>query len=280
MGVYTQKGIVPRYIVAEKITGLFAQPLIDQSGIATSFQKPLVVLDNACGTGIVSSFLNQKIHYKTRKRWKLVCSDLTQEILDYTRQRIRDEAWMNAKAKLVDAQDTGLPNEYFTHVFVGFAFNTFLDEMAAMNECFRILKPGGTLAISTWQSTDWLTLIESAIMTIPDNLPFPSTKEFFALYSRGWHSKSYVRAQLETAGFRHVQTTSVNKQISLPISEFMEVVMSIVPVVAIRFWTQEQRTRYQGDVPGVVRRYLEGRFGVLGLVVLEPWALVTTGLKV
>lgn len=120
MGVYTQKGIVPRYIVAEKITGLFAQPLIDQSGIATSFQKPLVVLDNACGTGIVSSFLNQKIHYKTRKRWKLVCSDLTQEILDYTRQRIRDEAWMNAKAKLVDAQDTGLPNEYFTHVFVGF----------------------------------------------------------------------------------------------------------------------------------------------------------------
>lgn len=157
MDIYSQKGIVSRYIVAEKITGLFAQPLIDQSGIATSFQKPLVVLDNACGTGIVSSFLNRTLHYKARKRWKLVCSDLTQEILDYTKQRIRGEGWLNAKPKLADAQDTGLPNEYFTHVFVGFgeygpsidlqysdrrsalmpvpsrtAFNTFLDETAAM----------------------------------------------------------------------------------------------------------------------------------------------------
>lgn len=72
----------------------------------------------------------------------------------------------------------------------------------------------------------------------------------------------------------------MNRQISLPIPEFMEVVMSIVPAVAVRFWTQEQRTRYQGDIPGVVRRYLEGRFGELGLVVLKPWALITTGLKV
>ena len=120
MDIYTQKGIVPRYIVAEKITGMFAQPLIDQSGIATSFQKPLVVLDNACGTGVVSNLLNQILHYKTRKRWQLVCSDLTQEILEYTRQRIQGEGWLNAKAKLMDAQDTGLPNEIFTHVFVGF----------------------------------------------------------------------------------------------------------------------------------------------------------------
>lgn len=130
------------------------------------------------------------------------------------------------------------------------------------------------------KTADWLTVIESAIKTIPEDLPFPSTKEFFALYSRGWHSKSYVRAQLERAGFRHVQTTSVHKQTSLTIAEFMEVVMAIVPVLAVRFWTQEQRNRYQSDIPGVVRRYLEERFGEFGLVVLKPWALITTGHKV
>jgi ubiquinone/menaquinone biosynthesis C-methylase UbiE len=73
-------------------------------------------------------------------------------MVEYTKQRMQAEGWNNAEAKIVNAQDTGLPSDHYTHVYTAFAFNMFPDYKAALKECFRVLQAGGTLSTSTWKT--------------------------------------------------------------------------------------------------------------------------------
>lgn len=120
---------VDNYKTGEKVTGQFAQTLIDQSGLIADAnanpEKSLVVLDNACGTGIVSGLLHHQLNDKAKRNWKLTCGDISEGMLEYTRRRVRREGWENTETKIVDAQDTGLPNAHYTHVFTAFGSISF-----------------------------------------------------------------------------------------------------------------------------------------------------------
>lgn len=115
---------VKTYRIGEKITGQFAQSLLDQSGMVkyanSNPEKSLVVFDNACGTGVVSSLLNQQLNEKVKKNWNLTCGDISEGMLGYTRHRLQHEDWQNAEVKIVDAQETGLPSAHYTHAITAF----------------------------------------------------------------------------------------------------------------------------------------------------------------
>lgn len=115
---------VDKYKTAERLTGQFAQALISQSGLLadsiTNPGKPLVVFDNACGTGVVSSILNQQLHDTAKGNWKLTCGDISEGMLEYTRRRMERENWQNAEVKTLDAQALDLPSGHFTHVITAF----------------------------------------------------------------------------------------------------------------------------------------------------------------
>jgi ubiquinone/menaquinone biosynthesis C-methylase UbiE len=122
--LFNDDKFIKAYRLGERATGRFAQHLIDQSGIiaySKSHQdRPLVVLDNACGTGIVSSILQCELDEQVRAKWQLTCGDLSDGMLEYTRRRVESEKWLNVEVKTVDAQDTKLPSEHFSHVFTAF----------------------------------------------------------------------------------------------------------------------------------------------------------------
>lgn len=63
--IFKEDKFVNQYKTGEHITGQFAKLLIDQSGLVANSKanpdKPLVVLDNACGTGVVSSILQEEL---------------------------------------------------------------------------------------------------------------------------------------------------------------------------------------------------------------------------
>lgn len=40
-------------------------------------------------------------------------------MVSITKDRIEEEGWNNAEAKVVDAQQTGLPSTHYTHIFIG-----------------------------------------------------------------------------------------------------------------------------------------------------------------
>lgn len=122
--MFKDNKFVRNYKTGEHITGKFALSLLDQSGLVTKANnnpsEPLVVLDNACGTGIVSSILHNKLDTAVKANWKLTCGDISPGMVEYTRGRMASESWQNAEVKTVDAQDTKLPSDHFTHVVTAF----------------------------------------------------------------------------------------------------------------------------------------------------------------
>ncbi|GIJ82126.1 hypothetical protein Asppvi_000629 [Aspergillus pseudoviridinutans] len=158
----------------------------------------------------------------------LTCANVSEAMVEVSKQKMTGEGWRNAEVKVAEAQDTQLPT-----------FNLFPDDQAAMKDCFRILQPGGTLAVLTWCSgtltfeiyqtnltrhltTIWVTLIQSAIASIPSDLPTPTTKDIFGLYNKNWADESRVRAQFEQAGFTDINVTTVAKQYPVPVQELAE----------------------------------------------------------
>ena len=115
---------VNNYKTGEQITAQFAYSLLDQCDIINTannnHNKPLVVLDNACGTGIVSSILHEKLDDAVKSHWKLTCGDISPGMVEYSQRRMAGEGWQNAEVKIVDAQDTKLPSNHFTHAITAF----------------------------------------------------------------------------------------------------------------------------------------------------------------
>ncbi|KAF7162433.1 hypothetical protein CNMCM5623_007724 [Aspergillus felis] len=277
--VFHEKSFADQYTYGAKISELYAETLVDKSGIAKSHQRPLIILDNACGTGSISSTLQRTLDKRNKRSLKLTCGDLSEGMIEYTKQRMQDEGWNNAEAKIVNAQDTGLPSDHYTHVYTAFAFNMFPDYKAALKECFRVLQPGGTLATSTWQNANWCTIMKPAIATMPGNLPYPTMEEINTMLNKGWDSESEVRAEFEQAGFADVNVTTVAKQCLLPVQEFAGACKILLPYVLSKFWTQEQRVQYEADVPKHLMRYLEKEYGKDGLAPMKGVAIIATGRK-
>ncbi|GKZ26592.1 hypothetical protein AbraIFM66951_002779 [Aspergillus brasiliensis] len=282
---YITPAYVSRYHLAEKITGVFVAPLVQHSGILStpnndpSNNKPLAVFDNACGLGIVSSHLNSTLPEDVKRHWTLTCGDVTELMVEYTKVRSEREGWVNAEAKVVDAQCTGLPADRYTHVFSAFAFMMIPDARAAMRECFRILQSGGVLATSTWKTSSWFVIMKEAIEATSWNVKFPTTKEFLALHNEGWDDESFVKARFEEEGFEDVEVTAVQRETSSTVAEFMEVGEWMISTVTGTFWTPEQREQYGAKAPVVIREYLEEKFGADGVIRMEPVAIIAAGRK-
>lgn len=119
---------VSNYKTGERLTGQFVQALISQSGLVADStinpDKPLLVFDNACGTGVVSSILDQQLHDTAKSNWKVTCGDISEGMLEYTRCRMERENWQNAEVKTLDAQALQLPSAHFTHVITAFGKTT------------------------------------------------------------------------------------------------------------------------------------------------------------
>lgn len=122
--MFKDENFVRNYKIAEKATGTFGESLIEQSAIVAEAkanpEKPLVVLDNACGTGIISRMLHDKLDAHSRSQLKLTCGDISEAMIEYTRREAQKGKWSHVDLRIVDAQNNGLPSDHFTHVFTAF----------------------------------------------------------------------------------------------------------------------------------------------------------------
>ncbi|KAJ5105599.1 hypothetical protein NUU61_002946 [Penicillium alfredii] len=282
--IFKGNAFVNQYQTGERVTGTFARPLIEQSRLIdytkSNPDKPLVVLDNACGTGVVSSILHHELDDSVKRNWRLTCGDISEGMLEWTRHRMQEEDWQNAETKTVDMLKTGLPNAHFTHVFTAFAYMTLPDSSAAFDETTRILQPGGTIAFSTWIEPGWLSIVKKAVETIPGNLPFPTHQEFLSVMRNGeWHSVSWIESQLKQRGFEDINVQADFKKISLRVTQLVDMTMVMFPMVAKFFWSEKQREEDQSKVRPALTKYLEDIYGKDGDVPMDWTAILSTARK-
>lgn len=91
---------------AEQITGPFAELLLRQANFPSQAEQveKLVVLDEACGTGIVSGKIMKLLSDDAKSKMDLTCADLADAVVDGMKKRIETSGWTQAKAIKADAQ--------------------------------------------------------------------------------------------------------------------------------------------------------------------------------
>ncbi|KAJ9284827.1 hypothetical protein DTO021C3_7573 [Paecilomyces variotii] len=252
-----------RYRFAEGITGPYAKHLVEQSGIQSIKERPLIILDNACGTGVVADNLHELLDEEAKNNMQLTCADVSEVMLEITKRRIQEEGWKNTETKVVDAQKTDLASSHYSHVFAAFVIMALPDPFAAIKESFRILKPGGTFAFSTWIKSGWFSDLRDAVATIPGNLPFPSQKEFLAAIGKGhWDDEAWIASCLREHGFEDVSVKPIQETVVVDNhDQFITMLSSMIPLITSRFWSEDQKQAHEKDIAPVMRTYLENKYG-------------------
>lgn len=107
------------------------------------------VLDVACGTGVLTSYVAKSVGPKGR----VVGLDLSPDMLTIART-IKPDGSQSASIEWHEGNVSTLPfeNETFNIVCCAFGLMFFPDRIAALKEMRRVLKSGGGMALSVWGS--------------------------------------------------------------------------------------------------------------------------------
>lgn len=101
------------------------------------------VLDIAGGTGDVACLISRIVE----PTGKVTMLDVNESMLRLGRDRLIDQGCAGVQIVLGDAEFIPIPDESFDTVTVAFGLRNFARKENALLECYRVLKPGGRLAI-------------------------------------------------------------------------------------------------------------------------------------
>ena len=162
------------------------------------------VLDIACGTGVLA----RKALARTGANGRVVGVDLAPGMLAAANEIEPAIDWVLCNAEALDVED-----DAFDSVISQFGMMFFTDRQKSVEEMFRVLKPGGTLAIAVWRSVehnpayaDIITVLKEQVGTAAaDALRLPyslgDSDEVTAVLKKGGFSEIKVEAKSETATF-------------------------------------------------------------------------------
>ena len=90
------------FVQADDIMGPFADLMLKQAKFPPS-NSPLVVLDMACGSGVVSAHIMSLLPRDAQSCLDLTCADISEAMIDNLNPCIEACGWSNARAVKADA---------------------------------------------------------------------------------------------------------------------------------------------------------------------------------
>jgi ubiquinone/menaquinone biosynthesis C-methylase UbiE len=163
------------------------------------------VLETACGTGIVTRRLRERMPAGAR----LVATDLNQPMIDYARGSLGDPAGVEWQA--ADAMDLKFPAGTFDAVVMQFGLMFVPDKARAVGEARRMLAPGGLLALNVWDRLERNPFARIAHETI--RARFPEDPPQFYKVPFGYADPEELRRELVAHGFGSVSVEHVQLEL-------------------------------------------------------------------
>lgn len=158
------------------------------------------VLEIACGTGIGTERLLRALP----RGGTLVATDLTEAMLDFARQKVKDP---RVEWRAADMGALPFDAGSFDAVVCGFGLMFVPDKGAALAEARRVLAPGGTYLATTWGPLADLPAIRSMHERLV--AMYPANPPRFLETPYGFGDPEFWRKALSGAGFARVSVERV-----------------------------------------------------------------------
>ena len=127
--------------------------------------------------------------------------DFAEEMVKASSSTIMRKDVLNAAVRQMDAEHLDFPDASFDCVLCGFALSYITDIQRALGEIQRVLKPGSTLALSTWGEGSELATLYRAL-EVEFNIVQPD------LESHHLGTVEALNRLLESSGFSNVKITA------------------------------------------------------------------------
>jgi ubiquinone/menaquinone biosynthesis C-methylase UbiE len=180
--------------------------LIEGAGIESGSQ----VLDIACGTGVLA----RRALSRTRPSGRVVGVDPAPGMLVAAREIEPRVEWVLCSAEALE-----LENETFDCVISQFGMMFFRDRQKSVDEMFRVLKPGGALAIAVWNTVEQNPAYADIIAVLQEQVSTAAADALRLPYSLG--NTTEVTASLKNAGFGSIGVETKSEMARFPSSRHM-----------------------------------------------------------
>jgi SAM-dependent methyltransferase len=174
------------------ITGAINEWIVDQ----VDPQPGQTILDVAAGTGDLGFAAARRVGEQGR----VICTDFAPEMIEAARRNGERQGVANVDYRVLDAERMALDDDSVDGAVSRWGYMLMAEPAAALRETRRVLRDGGALAFSVWQTPDrnpWaalpgMTLVQRGHMPPPE----PGAPGIFAL-----GETDRVRELVNGAGF-------------------------------------------------------------------------------
>jgi ubiquinone/menaquinone biosynthesis C-methylase UbiE len=219
-----------------------------EEAIAASHLKPgAAILDVACGPGTLALMV-------AREAGEVHGIDFSAPMLDIFKKHVERTGLNNISIRHGDAQALPYANNTFDAAFSMFGLMFFPDRCKGFAEIYRALKPGGSIAITSWAPIDRspaMQMMFGAIRTINPNIPEPQ-KSIDTL-----ENPDLFKQEMLDAGFRDVKVQSVTR-FAFPVTSIQKFWEDMVKGSApIQMMKKSMGEAAWKEKEGLAIRYLE-----------------------
>ncbi len=163
-----------------------------------------VVLETACGTGVLTKHLRDTLPERTR----VVATDMSPAMLEAAEKNVGKSN--NIEFRVANGIELPFDDDSFDAVICQFGVMFFPDITLGYREAARVLKPSGEFIFNVWDAFKKngfsKSVHEAALALDQDNPPD------FLKIPYGYYDVSEICRQLEVAGFSRIETSVLPKE--------------------------------------------------------------------
>lgn len=217
---------------ASEITGHICRHILTL--LSPPINPASIVHDNGAGPGVMTRNIIAALEPDVPK---IYATDLSLGMIEVLKKRGMKGV---EGAEVMDCQELSFPDGMFTHSICTFVIFAVPDPVKAAKEMYRTLKPGGLVAVTTWENIGWIAPHIKAQKRIRPE------EEWAGPMPEEWMREGKLREVLEGGGFRDVVVSRGNCCFKLEdMWEGLKEMNAMAVKQITTGWSEEERERFE-----------------------------------